>query len=57
MASYYDKAQGHFTLNLFSCNANFNGRMKGKDMGAQCNCFCHGALYDRNHNTAISSEL
>jgi len=57
MASYCSKAQGHFTLYIFSCNANFNGRMKDKDKGAQYNCFCHGALYGRSHNTAISSEL
>jgi hypothetical protein len=57
MASYCNTAQGHFTLYLFSCNANFNGRMQDKDKRAQYNCFCHAALYARNHNTAISSEL
>jgi len=34
MASYCNRAQGHFTLYLFGCNANFNGGMKGKDKGA-----------------------
>jgi len=57
MASYCNKAQGHFTLYLFSCNANFSGWMKDMDKGAQYHCFCNGALYGHNHNKAISSEL
>jgi hypothetical protein len=57
MASFCNKAQGHFTLYRFSCNANFIGRMKDKDKGARYNCFSHGALCGRNHSTAISSEL
>jgi len=57
VASYCNTAQGHFTVYLFSCNANFNGGLKDMNKGAQYNCFCHGALCDRNHNTAISSEL